>query len=213
MFLWTAAIALGLVALRSASPTWVAAMMGLALALLTLSALLVVFRRGQERAYWIGYATVGWLYVLLLVMNPVADLNNPVHRENLVTQRLSGSAYHWLYDKAFEEYYASTSNNSANRSTFSFYFGTTSDLGGDAPYDNATGMPMGGSNGGSPMPGMGPMSLAVPTGPPPGPNESDFVNVAHALWAMLLAAIGGCVASWLNQTGPGRTEKSGSVTT
>ena len=49
----------------------------------------------------------------------------------------------------------------------------------------------------------------VPTlaGPPPGPNAGDFVNVAHALWTLLFAAIGGCLAYWLYATGPGRTDE------
>ena len=66
LFLWTAAVALGLVALRSASANWVAAIMALTLYVLAVSVLLVVFRRGPQRAYWIGFATFGWLYLLLL---------------------------------------------------------------------------------------------------------------------------------------------------
>ena len=45
-------------------------------------------------------------------------------------------------------------------------------------------------------------------GPPPGPNEGDFVNVAHALWTLLFAAIGGFLAFWLYSTGPGRDESN-----
>src|SRR5688572_12185469 len=113
LFLWTAAIAVGLVALRSASTSWVAAMMGLALVLLAASILLIVFRRGQQRAYWIGFATFGWLYILLLAigMSPVeanSNVDTPFRAHNFATEKLSSSSYHWLYDKAFEKYFAST---------------------------------------------------------------------------------------------------------
>jgi hypothetical protein len=83
LFLWTAAIALGLVALRSASPTWVAAMLGLALAVLTAAILLIVFRRGAQRAYWVGFATVGWMYLLLVfagwTLARLGSNDNPLH--------------------------------------------------------------------------------------------------------------------------------------
>ena len=48
LFLWTAAIALGLVALRSATMNWVAGMFGLALAVLVVSVLLVARRAGAS---------------------------------------------------------------------------------------------------------------------------------------------------------------------
>ena len=92
LFLWTAAIALGLVALRSATMTWVAAMLGLALAVLTVSILLVIFRRGPQRAFWIGFATVGWMYLLLVVVSwtlaRMAADDNPLRAHNLITQQL-----------------------------------------------------------------------------------------------------------------------------
>lgn len=60
------------------------------------------------------------------------------------------------------------------------------------------------------MPGMGPTPFAVSfaaPGPPPGPNGGHFVNVTHALWKLLFAVIGGCLAHWLYVTGPGRTKR------
>ena len=51
------------------------------------------------------------------------------------------------------------------------------------------------------------ITIGIPTGPPPGPTETDFVNVAHALWTLLFAVIGGGAAYWLYVTGPGQGEK------
>jgi energy-coupling factor transporter transmembrane protein EcfT len=188
LFLWTAAIALGLVALRSATMNWVAGMFGLALALLVASVLLVVFRRGPQRAYWIGFATVGWLYVLLLAtswmpVDPNSENDTPFRPYNLATQRLSNAAYHWLYDDAFEKYHAMGYAGGS--------MGGRGYSGGPRVYPILGMMPGG-------------MGAAPPPGPPPGPNETDFVNVAHALWTLLFAVIGGCVAYWLYMTGPGR---------
>jgi hypothetical protein len=217
LFLWTAAIALGLVALRSASPFWVAAMMGLALLVLASSILLVVFRQGATRAYWIGFATFGWLYTLLLCtgwwpVDPTSDVNSPFRAHNFLTQQVSDAAYHWLYDKAFEKYYTAVSMSSggmygpgggmgsASMGGYSGSFGP-----GMTPGGMSGGMPM--MSGAMPASGMGMGGPAPPFGPPPGPNQSDFVRVAHALWTLLLATIGGCLAFWLYSTGPGRSER------
>jgi hypothetical protein len=207
LFLWTAAVALGLVALRSASPFWVAAMMGLALVVLAASILLIVFRRGQQRAFWIGFATFGWLYTLLLATGwwpvvPNSNVDTPFRAHNFLTQQLSSTSYHWLYDKAFEKYY-SPSNPAVGG--YPGGMSMSSGYGGNM-YGSAGGMP-GARIGGSGMGGMGP-----PPGPPPGPNESDFVNVAHALWTLLLASVGGCLAYWLYITGPARNQRPATAT-
>ena len=205
LFLWTAAVALGLVALRSASTTWVAAMLALTAAALTMSLLLLIFRRGSKRAYWIGFAICGWMYLLLLFLSWTLGRNttnnSPLRAPNLVTQKLSSGAYHWLYDEAFEKYKASVYANSAGG------YSGGGDYGADmyGVEDSGYGMMSGG------MPGMSGSTMrprpAAPLGPPPGPNIVDFVNVAHSLWALLLAALGGLVAYWLYATGPGRTER------
>jgi len=199
LFLWTAAIALALVALRGASPGWVAAMMGLALFVLSASILLVVFRRGSQRAYWIGFATFGWLYFLLLgaswqPVEPNSYIDTPLKPHNLLTQRLASASYHWLYDEAFDKYNASLGYAGGSMGGMGFS--------GDMPMYAGSGMGPGGMATGSGMGGVVPLP-----GPPPGPGESDFVNVAHALWTLLLAGTGGCIAYWLYTTGPARTER------
>ena len=65
-------------------------------------------------------------------------------------------------------------------------------------YVSGTSMPGGGGSGFGPMGGMGGAVQPAFTGP----SHGDFVNVAHSLWALLLAACGGWLARWLYATGP-----------
>jgi hypothetical protein len=218
MFLWTAAIALGLVALRSASPTWVSAMLGLALAVLSVSILFAIFRRGPQRAFWIGFTTIGWLYVVLLftswTLGRTTTNNSPLRAHNLITQKLSSVSYHWLYDKAFDSYNSTVRGSTGQMGSMGAvgYGGMIPGGEGDSGYGGD--VYGGGYSGGMGSVMLGGLSgpVAMP-GPPPGPSESDFVNVAHALWALLFAAIGGALAGWLYATGPGKSDKPATAST
>src|SRR5687768_17550696 len=93
LFLWTAFVAVACVALRNATPTWASSLLGAALVLLAASLLLATFREGRSRAYWIGFATVGWLYVTLLAYSTGIDTNNrpwnnPFRPDALITTQL-----------------------------------------------------------------------------------------------------------------------------
>jgi len=164
LFLWTAGIAVGLVSLRSASTTWVATMLGLATASLAVSILLIVFRHGPKRAYWIGFATFGGLYMLVLVASwtlaRIAGNDGPLAAHNLPTQQLASGSYHWLYDEAFEKYHASVSGSSTgfSGSGQNFYVWTGFGTGG-SPMISTGSMPIG-------------ISFGTPSGPPPGPQRN-----------------------------------------
>ena len=216
LFLWTAAIAVGLVALRSASTSWVAAMMGLATAALAVSILLAVFRHGPKRAYCIGFATFGWLYLIVLAASwtivRMAANDSPLAAHNLPTQQFASASYHWIYDEAFEKHYASITaprtGVTGTGQTFSFYVGTMSNGASNTRASDASDGRTGLRVNIPAMTGTGPtsasISFATPAGPPPGPSEADFVNVAHAIWTLLFSVIGGSLAHWLYVTGPGR---------
>jgi hypothetical protein len=55
----------GFAALRSASQLWANAWFSAALATLTVAVLAAVYRRGRRRAFWVGFASCGWVYLLL----------------------------------------------------------------------------------------------------------------------------------------------------
>jgi hypothetical protein len=176
--------------------------------------LLGIYRRGPQRAYWIGFATFGCTYMLLLIVSwtlaRMAGNDSPLAAHNLPTQQLASASYHWLYDEAFEKYRSSRGGSSTSYAGVgqTFYFGAADSTAVAPPGVDSSGDMMGPGMAGGPMSGSGPMpvaiSFATPTSPRPGPNETDFVNVAHALWTLLFAAIGGAVAYWLFVTGPGR---------
>jgi hypothetical protein len=188
LFVWTAVVGLGCVALRNASDVWAAAMLGLVVLVLASAILLAIFRSEARRAFWIGFATFGWLYVLLLAFGWSLDPNNgpdnPLRPHNLVTTRISNACYHWLYDAAFARYYSAQQSSMGGMSGGMMGSG----MGGLGPMTGyGSGM----------MPGSGSMPLLTA---PPGPAQHEFANVAHSLWAILLATLGGCLASWLYAT-------------
>lgn len=232
LFLWTAFIALGCVALRNATATWASSLLGAALVLLAASLLLAAFRDGRSRAYWIGFATVGWLYVALLAYSTGIDTNNrpwnnPFRPDALITTQLSHSLYSWMCEKISPP----VANPPAMGSGFGGAYGGMPGAlggpmgsGGDSAmmassygYDPGMGSADGGygsaSMGPGSMSGMGGM-MAGPGIPPAAPApfvplQHDFTNVAHALWAILLAACGGVLASWLYATRPNKDDNRG----
>jgi hypothetical protein len=183
-------IALGCVALRSASPFWIALVFSGALFALTAAILLVIFRRDGQRAWWLGFALFGWLYFALLMFGwtfePDRSLASPLAPNQLLTSRLSIAVYHFLYDEPFAQYYAAYQDEIAMQMSEGY-----------------------GSSGGAPVLGtvIGP-SPPTPPPPYPGPDEQSFANVAHGLWTLVLAFVGGFLALWLHATSHHRITQS-----
>src|SRR5262245_46253574 len=101
LLLGTALVAVACVALRSASPMWVAALLGVMLLLLAAAVPLAIFRQGTDWAWWFGFALFGWLYMLLLAyswsLDPNTSQNNPLRPYSLVTARISNLGYEKFY--------------------------------------------------------------------------------------------------------------------
>lgn len=206
LFAWMALFALGCVALRSANTTWVSAMLGLTLLTLAASLLFALYREGRDRAYWIGFATIGWLYVLVLLYAWSLDVGryggNPLNPADLVTTRLSDKVFAWMYPPRVVSQPAG------------YGMGGMSPPGGGPMTMGgmAEGME-GGMGAAGAMMGYGSMAGAPTmsgtvtfTLPAIGPSQQDFVNVAHALWTLLLAACGGWLAMWIYATRGKRAE-------
>jgi len=189
---WTVFVAFGCIALRSASTTWVAAVFGLVLLFFAAALLLVIFGQAADRAYWVGFALIGWLYLILLMygwgLDPNSSQNNPLRPSNLITGRLSALCYDRIYSSSTPQYVMGAGFGASGFGMGSADGGYGSDFGGGSP---AAGVPPGIS--GSPVS----VGYAVPVPTFAGPTQDEFVNVAHALWALILAACGGWFAQWL----------------
>ena len=190
LLIGTGLVALSCVALRGASATWVAVVFALVLLSLTSSLLLLIFRQEEARAYWIGFALVIGLYLLVLFGGWGLDQNNhPLSPSNLITGRITKSCYQWLYSSG--DFQVGVQSYSMS--------GVSSPPGGIITLSNTI------AN--SPVPGgvPGTVSFTVTTTNRPTsavPTQDDFLNVAHGLWALVLAACGGWFARWLYVTGP-----------
>ena len=205
----TAIVALGCVALRSANATWIGAMFGLVWLTLAASLLLAVYRDGQSRAFWVGFALVGWLYLLTPWFG--SSIGSGLHPDYLVTSRLSHRAHDWLYPQpayppggyggmmggmSMGPGGPGMDGGSGYGSAMGGYGSSDAGMAGSGEYGS-------GSPGGMPgMPGMGSMMCGMSPGGPPvpvvtGPSLLDFTNVSHALWTLLLASCGGWFAQWL----------------
>src|SRR5215471_9263544 len=79
-----ALVGLGLAALRDPSRLWGSIVFSVALSLFSIAVGGVLYRRGRRRAFWVGFALGGWLYLALSLLPPLA----PVTRPHLVTSAL-----------------------------------------------------------------------------------------------------------------------------
>ena len=209
LLLGTALVAVACVALRSASSTWVAALLGLTLLALTAAVPLAIFRQGAYRAWWFGFALFGWLYLLLLgyswSLDPNTSQGNPLRPYSLATAQISSSGYMRMY--------------AASPTPIAYYLpaGTTGPVQMAYPVTTVTAV----------VPANGPGYAAPPIYSAPnvpasftyyvgtngttpafsGPSHEDFINVAHAFWAILIALCGGWFTCWVYTTRPARVKE------
>ena len=101
LLVWTAFIGFACVSLRSASETWVSIAFALALMIIGVMPMLVILRSGADRAYWMGFAVIGSLYLGLLMysfaLEPNTSNANPLSAGNLATARLARYSHRAIY--------------------------------------------------------------------------------------------------------------------
>ena len=196
LLLGTALVAVGCVALRGASPIWVSALLGCTLLALTAAVPLALFCQGSDRVWWFGFALFGWMYMLLLAygwsLDPNTSANSPLRPQGLVTARLGNLGYDRIYGGAgatslYQQVVTSTSYPVA-------YTNSTAVTIAANPYATAT------TNVPVTMSYIPVTNYTVTVaGPPPGiPALDDFLNVAHALWTIVIAVCGGWFTCWLD---------------
>lgn len=90
-------VALGCAALLNASQWWASGMFALTIALLLAAILGSVFRRGRSRAFWLGFAICGWVHVLLVLGPPLQREISFRWQRDVQSQLLSTRLSEWAY--------------------------------------------------------------------------------------------------------------------
>jgi len=209
-------LAVGIAALLNANGLWQGAMWGLALYALTAAVLLVLYRREEKRAFWLGFAVFGFAYLLLLIVSQQSWLRiTPLRQRELFATQLAQLAHDNLLPQSRRDQQVAVTYPPAQPP------------GGEAgaamaEFMNATmaGAPPGagmmpGADG--PMPGMvggGPGMMAGSRSAPmsgtftmmvANPNYvpiENFTHIFHALCLLLIAAIGGKTCQLIYRTRP-----------
>jgi hypothetical protein len=181
LFIATAFIAAGCFGLLNATPLVAAASLtGVAL-ILSVAVLIAIYRGGERRAFWVGFAFLGWVY-LFLCFGGLLSATSFDWRGNITGQLALA-----LYDRA----YLSEAARPVQPTVFSPYVPPPGTIYPSYPSGIApvTGAPMVYTQ-------LTPVIVQVSSGP----DREQFLYVAHSLWTLLLAACGGWFAQWLYAT-------------
>jgi len=192
-------VAVGAAALRSANSYWMSALWGVVPLLVAVAILLVIFRRGQAQAFWIGFALFGAMYAAIVMVACWPGSNAPRFDPLAYHQLWTTQLTDWAYTKMIpENQRQSQIPNPAAQGGGSGMTGGMSGMSGPGmPMSGGMG-PMSGFGG---MPGMG--SFVSPT--IANPDYIDLVTfhqIGHALWLVALAALGGKLAQWIYRARP-----------
>jgi hypothetical protein len=207
-------LAVGIAALVNANGIWQGLSWGLALYALTASILLVVYRREEKRAFWLGFAVFGWMYLFLFLTSQAPAQSqfwirtDSLRYENLLATQLAQWSHQHLLPESRRVAEITVSQPAG-------YSGPMPGMPGMAGGDMSE-MMMGGTPAGMPggampgvggmmpqmMGGMGPMGgTAMAPNPQYVPLEY-FTQIFHALLLMLVAAIGGKTCQLIYRTRP-----------
>jgi hypothetical protein len=75
LFVFVTLVAVGCAAICDPSPLWCATTLGLLLTSLLASLILVLYANKKSRPFWVGYAVVGWLTVILHGAESIVESN------------------------------------------------------------------------------------------------------------------------------------------
>jgi hypothetical protein len=179
LLLATALIAAGCFALLNATPLIAAAAMSGAALTLSAAVLLAIYRDGERRAFWVGFALLGWTY-LFLCFGGFLSVTSLDWRGNITGQLAVA-----LYDRAYASDVVQPPQTGFMPYT-SYTPTVTYPPGGYAPM-----------TGGPVYPSTAPVIVVQVSS---APDREQFLYVAHALWTLLIAACGGWFAQWLCAT-------------
>jgi len=192
----------GIAALVNASGWLEALAWGVVLLALSCALLLVVYRRDEQRAFWLGFLVFGGIYLLLLLYSFTADWKNnpltanPLHYNSLATTKVMTL----LYDLAVP---ASRRQEHVAVADSGDYTGIARDSQGQpmmAGFSDEVYSLVFTPDGGTVLTSgnkMAPNPSYIPLG--------KFISIGHTLWLLLIAAVGGKVCRVIHRTRPKET--------
>jgi hypothetical protein len=169
-----------------ASDTWSATIFTSAIVFLAFATLAASYSRESARAYWVGCAFCGWLY-LLLVFGPLSGTQrvNTMGQLNVDSELATTHLARWLYQSVLPKLRQPPHTVVVTALGLGSDAGLTGTLvpdGGTVMLDLYTGSPV------TPAPVVATRSY---------PDETSFIRVSHALWTWLFALAGGIMGRWL----------------
>ncbi|HUE71546.1 MAG TPA: hypothetical protein VMP01_11740 [Pirellulaceae bacterium] len=181
----TTFVAVGCYALRWASPWWAIVLFYTGLALIVAGILIAFNRGGETRSFWGGFSICGMAHMLLVFHPGLSNGIPSLHPAAFVTTWMSA----WTYQSARPK--LSVQPRALDFATFQQTRGR--------PGGDFVGRPLhhvfkAGEDGHfyTYLSRTGPHYIL----------EQDFIEVAHGLWTLLLAYIGGCVSLAIYRTRP-----------
>jgi hypothetical protein len=187
----TALVAVGCTALMNASAAWAMSLHSALLALLLVAVLRAIYRHGAVRAFWIGFALFGWVYLILVYWvhynSQFTDgFNDPRGSELATTWLLQ-----WGYDTLLPLVRQPPAATALLGPSFGGGFGGGLAAGSGGALPQASGGTIAGAFGGG----------AAPV--PYYPDLQTFIRVGQPLCALVLAILGGWTARWLYRPNSG----------
>jgi hypothetical protein len=188
-------LALGVAALLNPSVWWEAAIWGVAMFFLATAILLVIYRRSETRAFWVGFVVFGGLFLSILLYSYAASFWD----EHGVPTRIA----HAIYQTVLPE--SRTAAQIPNKTAWEVstvggyvYYGAQDGSIVRAAISPGSGSPTGAA--GTPLAVLSPVLPMIPN-----PNQiplRSFTSIMQALWLMVVAAAGGKVCQFVYRTRP-----------
>jgi hypothetical protein len=201
LFVGVTILSVGIAALLNANRWWEAVMWGGTIFVLALAILLPIYRQQEQRAFWLGFAVFGWIYLAILVYSwtPGAKeqvaRSDPFAQSSLLTTRLSKGAYNSLLPESKKQPSVPMMNGNGS-APMTVYFGTKFPVvdtlpapGADSAISTTVSL------------ALTPSGVLMSSNPNYVSIET-FTHIAHALWLLLVAAIGGKTCQIIYRTRP-----------
>lgn len=174
-----ACFAIGSCALVYASTAWSSTLTTAAVLFLIVATLAAVYRQGRTRAFWLGCAVGGWLYLLLTGWLFTGYRNvDTMGQANLDSELATSHLARWVYQRVLPSVRKPPQPQ---------------------PFMGPGGQGFGGSGVGGNGFGAGGFPV-VPMSDYP--DEVTFIRVNHAIWLWIFALAGGAAGRWLYATRP-----------